>query len=160
DTDAYWFGHGGLRAVLPATSCRAWESQASAQHKATQLTRSLQSSRWPWVLGMAMGAAEDDGRDRQPATPGQQYQALLKEYNDAFQEYAKAFRAAQTPQDRQKVVREKYPRPDRYASKALELVEKNPKEPFAEEALIWVVTNEYRLWRFHPWYEHQPRYEQ
>jgi hypothetical protein len=40
------------------------------------------------------------------------------------------------------------------------LVEKNPKAPFAEEALIWVVTNEYRLWRFHPWYEHQPRYEQ
>ena len=112
------------------------------------------------VLGMSVVAAEDKGPDKQPATPEQQYQALLKEYNNAFQEYAKAFRAAETPQDRQKVVREKYPGPDQYASKVLELVEKNPKARFAEEALIWVMTNEYRLWRFHPWYEHQPRYEQ
>ena len=112
------------------------------------------------MLGMSVVAVEGEDQDKQPATPGQQYQALLKEYNDAFQEYAKAFREAETPQDRQKVVREKYPRPDRYAAQVLELVEKNPKAPIAEEALIWIVTNEYRLWRFHPWYEHQPRYEQ
>src|SRR5205807_3553202 len=86
--------------------------------------------------------------------------AQLKEYNDAFQEYAKAFREAKTPQDRQKVIQEKYPRPDKYASKVLELAEKNPKAPFAEEALIWILTNEYQLWRFRPWYEHQARYEQ
>ncbi len=112
------------------------------------------------VLGMSVGAAEDEGQDKQPATPEQQYEALLKQYNEAFQEYAKAFRAAETPQDRQKVVQEKYPRPDKYASKVLELAEKNPKAPFAEDALIWIVTNEYRLWRFNPWYEHQTRYEQ
>src|SRR6184192_3618141 len=95
------------------------------------------------VLGMSVVGAQDEGQDQQPATPEQQYQALLKEYNQAFQEYANAFRAAQTPQDRQKVVQEKYPRPDQYASKVLELVEKNPTDPFAEEALIWIVTNEY-----------------
>ncbi len=112
------------------------------------------------VLGMSVVVVEDEGQDQPPATPEQQYQALLKEYNDAFQEYAKAFREAKTPQDRQKVVQEKYPRPNKCASRLLELVEKHPKEPFAEEALIWIVTNEDRLWRFHPWYEHQPRYEQ
>src|SRR5437660_403994 len=88
------------------------------------------------VLGMSVVAAEDEGQGKQPATPEQQYKALLKEYNDAFQEYAKAFRAAETPQGRQKVFQEKYPKPDKYASKVLGLVEKNPKEPFAEEALI------------------------
>src|SRR2546423_12916373 len=96
------------------------------------------------MLGMAVVAAEDGGQDKQPATPEQQYEALLKEYNDAFQEYAKAFREAKTPQDRQKVVQEKYPRPDKYASKVLELAQKNPKAPFAEDALIWIVTKEYR----------------
>jgi hypothetical protein len=112
------------------------------------------------VLGMSVGAVEDKVQDKQPATPEKQYKALLKEYNDAFQRYAKAYRVAQTPQDRQKVVQEKYPRADKYSSIVMKLVEKNPKAVFAEEALIWIVTNEYRLGRFHPWYEHKPRYEQ
>jgi len=112
------------------------------------------------VLGISVVAAEDKGQDRKPATPEQQYRELLKEYNNAFQVYARAFREAKTPQDRQKVIQEKYPRPDQYASKVLELVEKHPREPFAEEALIWIVTNEYQLWRFRPWYEHTARYEQ
>src|SRR5438552_2565114 len=111
------------------------------------------------VLGMAVVAAEDEGQGKQPTTPEQQYKALLKTYNDAFQEYAKAYREAKTPEEQQKVVQEKYPWPDKYASKFLELAEKNPKEPFAEEALIWIVTNEYQLLRFRPWYEHTARYE-
>jgi len=111
------------------------------------------------VLGMAGGAAEDEGQDKQAATPEQQYQALLKEYNDAFQEYAKAYREAKTPEEQQKVVQEKYPWPNKYASKFLELAEKHPKEPFAEDALIWIMTNEYQLLRFRPWYEHTARYE-
>src|SRR5947209_19872147 len=72
------------------------------------------------VLGMSVVAAEEEGQDKKPATPEQRYKALLKEYNDAFQEYAKAFRAAATPQDRRKVAQEMYPRPDKYASKVLE----------------------------------------
>ena len=108
------------------------------------------------LLSLSGARAADHPKDK----PEEQYKAQLKEYNDAFQEYAKAFREAKTPQDRQKVIQEKYPRPDKYASKVLELAEKNPKAPFAEEALIWILTNEYQLWRFRPWYEHQARYEQ
>ena len=52
------------------------------------------------VLGMAVVAAEGEVRDKQPATPEQRYEALLKEYNDAFQEYAKAYREAKTPEER------------------------------------------------------------
>ena len=111
------------------------------------------------LLGMSVAAA-DEGQDKQPATPEQQYQALLKEYNDAFEPYTKAFGEAKTPQDRQKVIEEKYPRPDKWAAKLLELAKNNPEEPFAEEALIWIVTSEYRLSRFTPWYEHMARYEQ
>jgi hypothetical protein len=110
------------------------------------------------LLGMAAVVAEDEGQDK-PGTAEQQYKALLTKYNDAFQEYAKAYRDAETPEKQQKVVQEKYPWPDKYASKFLELAERNPKEPFVEEALIWIMTNESDLLRFRPWYEHTARYE-
>jgi hypothetical protein len=61
------------------------------------------------VLVLGATAAEDESQDRQPATPEQQYQALLKQYNDAFQEYARAYREAKTPEEQQQVVQEKYP---------------------------------------------------
>src|SRR5262245_461926 len=111
------------------------------------------------VLGMAVVAAEAEGQDRQPATPQQQYQVLLKEYNDAFREYAKAYGEANTPEEQQTVVQTKYPWPDKYASKFLALAEKHPGGQVAEAALIWILTNEYQLLRFRPWYEHSARYE-
>jgi hypothetical protein len=111
------------------------------------------------VLGISVVSATDEGQSKQPATPEQQYKALLKQYDDAFQDYAKAYREAKTPGDQQNVVQEKYPWPGKYASKFLELAEKNPKAPCAEEALIWIMTNEYPLLRFRPWYEHTARYE-
>jgi hypothetical protein len=111
------------------------------------------------VLGMALVPAGAEGQDRQPATPQQQYQALLKEYNDAFREYAKAYGEAKTPEEQQKVVQRKYPWPDKYASKFLALAEQHPRGPVAEAALIWILTNEYQLLRFRPWYEHSARYE-
>jgi hypothetical protein len=112
------------------------------------------------LLGTTLVVAEDRGQDRPTSTPEQQYKALLKEYNDAYQDYSRAFREAATPQDRQKIVHEKYPKPDKYAAKILRLAEKHPKAPFAEEALIWILSSEYQSWRFRPWYEHQARYEQ
>ena len=111
------------------------------------------------VLGMAGAEAEAEGQDRQPATPEQQHQALLKEYNDAFQAYAKAYGEAKTPEEQQAVVQNKYPWPGRYASKFLALAEQHPKGPVAEAALVWIMTNEYQLLQFRPWYEHTARYE-
>src|SRR5262249_166033 len=112
------------------------------------------------VFGIPVVTAAHEGQAKQTARPEQQYRTLLKEYNDALQEYRKAFREAKTPQDRPKVVEEKYPRPDKYALIILEVAEKHPNEPFVEEALIWILTSEQELWRFRPWYEHQARYEQ
>jgi hypothetical protein len=111
------------------------------------------------VLGMAVVATKAEGPDRQPATPEQQYQVLLKEYDDAFQAYAKAYGEAKTPEEQQAVVQNKYPWPGRYASKFLALAQRHPKGPVAEAALVWVMTNEYQLLRFRPWYDHTARYE-
>jgi len=92
------------------------------------------------LLALPGARAADDPKDKSDK-PEEQYKALLKEFNDALQEFSKAAREAKTQQARQKVFQEKYPRTDKYATKFLELAEKNPKAPFAEDALIWVVTN-------------------
>src|SRR5262249_50546083 len=111
------------------------------------------------ILVLALGILKlADGQEQTP--PEQQYQALLKEYNDAFERYTKAFREAKTPEDRAKAVQDKYPPPEKWAAKILALAESNAKAPFAEEALIWLITNEYELSRFRPWHEHTARYEQ
>ena len=79
------------------------------------------------------------------ATSEQKYQTLLKQYDDAFEDYARAFRVAELPQERERLIREKYPRPDMWAGKFLELARSNPKAPWAEDALIWIMTSEARL---------------
>jgi hypothetical protein len=74
-------------------------------------------------------------------TPAQQYQALLGEYNKAMEEFEKEYREAKTPQDKQKVFREKYPQPGKFIPRFLELAEKNSKDPAAVDALVWILSN-------------------
>jgi hypothetical protein len=68
-------------------------------------------------------------------------QALEKEYQTAQKEFQKAYKEGKTPADKQKAVQEKYPQPDKFAARFLELAEKNPKDPVAVDALVWVVSN-------------------
>jgi hypothetical protein len=98
------------------------------------------------VLWLALPAfsgdkAKDKATDKdKPATPTDQFKALNKEFNDALQAFQKAFAEAKTD-DEQRIVREKYPQPDKYAPKFLALAEENPKDAVALDALIWVVTH-------------------
>jgi hypothetical protein len=74
-------------------------------------------------------------------TPAQQYQALDKEFRKAMmEEYPKALAKAKTSEERQKVIQEKFPWPEQFAPRFLELAEKNPTDPAAVDALIWIVT--------------------
>jgi hypothetical protein len=93
------------------------------------------------VLVLAVPAlwAEGDSKDK-PATPAQQYQALVKEYNDAEQAFEKQYRQAKTDEERHKL-EEKAPRGDTLAPKFLALAEKNPKDAVAVDALVWIVQN-------------------
>jgi len=79
------------------------------------------------VLGLSVAAAEDARQGTQPAAPEQQYQALRKEYNNAFEEYATAFREAKLPEDRQKAIQEKYPQPGKWAAKFPGVGRKEPQ---------------------------------
>jgi AhpC/TSA family protein len=84
---------------------------------------------------VAIGVAAQD-QDK-PATPAEQYQALLKEFQGAAATYFQSTNETV----RQAMVA----RADKATVRLLELVEKNPKEPFALEALTQVVTQEYWL---------------
>jgi hypothetical protein len=81
-------------------------------------------------------------RDKaEPPTPEQRYQALIKEYEKARSEFQKAYQEAKKPEDKQKVFQEKYPQPDKFVPKFLELAEKNVKDPAAVDALVWIITH-------------------
>jgi hypothetical protein len=100
-----------------------------------------------FVLLLAWPALADDdkpkdkGKDKQ--TPAEQVKAIIKEYQDARSDFSKAYQEAKTEEERQKIIKEKYPQPDKFAPRLLAVAEKNPKDPGALDALIWVVTNIY-----------------
>jgi len=81
------------------------------------------------VLGLSVAAAEE-GQDN-PATPAEQYKALLKEYHDARADLAKA----KSDEERTKAIEQR----DRLPPRFLELAEKNPKDPIMVDALFDMV---------------------
>ena len=94
------------------------------------------------VLALAVPAlgAEEPPKE-QPAAPAEQYQALVKVYQDAMQTSSKALGKAKTYEERLKVFDEVYPKPEKLAPRFLELAEKYPQDPVAFDALTWIVVN-------------------
>jgi hypothetical protein len=80
-----------------------------------------------------------DEKKHEPQSPRQQYEAVMKKYRQALQLYDKAKQAAKTEEDRSKVIKEKRPEPNKYAGQMLEIAEKNPNDPVAVDACLWVV---------------------
>ncbi|HZU36961.1 MAG TPA: hypothetical protein VFA18_13665, partial [Gemmataceae bacterium] len=74
-----------------------------------------------------------------PDTPAGKYQVLLKEYSEAQQKFFKEYQEAKTQAEKQKVLQERRPDVNQFAAKFMELAEKNPKDPAALDALLWVV---------------------
>src|SRR5438132_10529991 len=90
--------------------------------------------------------AEDPPKDKpkeekKPTTPAEQYKALVQEFTKAQQDFFKEYGTLKTDEERRKLVQEKYPQPAKFAPKMMELAEKNPKDPAAIDALVWVVTS-------------------
>jgi hypothetical protein len=84
----------------------------------------------------SVAAAQPESQDK-PAAPAQQYQALLKEFDDA----AHTFWQVTTDEERNKSVA----RVEKLPWRLLDLAQNNPKDPIALDALIQVVTQEYWL---------------
>src|SRR2546427_3573398 len=101
-----------------------------AQRKAIVL-HPLSVSPLVLVLGLSVAAAQDEGQVKS-ATPAEQYQTLLKEYQEAAQDSWKA----NTGEERKKIVA----RVDKLPLRFLELAEGDPKGPIALDALTQVVS--------------------
>jgi hypothetical protein len=94
------------------------------------------------VLALAVPALASAGSPKEkPATPAEQYQALVKVYQDAMQTYSEALGKAKTYEERLKVFDEVYPKPEKLAPRFLELAEKYSQDPVAFDALTWIVVN-------------------
>src|SRR6516162_6707613 len=101
-------------------------------------------SRIAWrlmVLALAVSALAAGQTKEKPAAPAEQYQALVKVYQDSLQTYSEALGKAKTYEERLKVFDEVYPKPEKLAPRFLELAEKYPQDPVAFDALTWIVVN-------------------
>jgi hypothetical protein len=85
------------------------------------------------LLGLSVAGAGDEHKDK-PATPAEQYQSLLKEFNDA----ARGLWTATTDEER----KQSAARVEKITPRLLELAEKNPYDPIALDALVQVVLQE------------------
>ena len=86
------------------------------------------------VLVLPALAAEDKSTSKS-ASPAEQYQTLVKEFQDARQAFFKEYSAAKNDQERQKLVSDKLPQPAKWAPKFMALAEKYPDDPAAIDAL-------------------------
>jgi hypothetical protein len=101
-----------------------------------------------WVVALlallpAAGArgSPDDKDKQKAATPAERYQAIVKEYQKAQQDFSKHYQSAKTDDERQKAFEEYYPKPQKYTGRLLQLAEDNVKDPVAVDAAMWVVIN-------------------
>ena len=96
-----------------------------------------------WGAGLLLAAvpafaAPDDKPDDK--SPADQVKAVVADYQKAEQDFYDKLRAAQTPEEQEKLA-DKRPKPEPVAARLLELAEKNPKDPgVMPEALVQVVT--------------------
>jgi hypothetical protein len=89
------------------------------------------------VLTLSVAAAQDKGGDKSD-TPAEQYQALLKEFNEAARV---AYLEAKSDDERNEAIA----RIDKLSPRFLELAATNPKDPIALDALVQVVNLEMYL---------------
>jgi hypothetical protein len=71
-------------------------------------------------------------------TPGGQYRALSREYDEAREGYERALREAKSDEGRQRVFARSHAGPEHYTHLFLMLARLHPKDPAARDALIWI----------------------
>jgi hypothetical protein len=94
------------------------------------------------LLSPQLRAADDPKTDKD-ASPQKQLEALVqkfdKEMEKAIPEARKAYEAAKTAEEKQKVLENFRKKPHAYAARFLDLARKYPKDQAAVDALAWIV---------------------
>ncbi len=81
-----------------------------------------------------------DSQTQPDKSAKEQYNAVVQEYQKAQDEFFKLLREAKTDEEQQKAI-ENRPNTDQFATRMLEIAQKNPKDAVAVDALVWVVRN-------------------
>jgi thiol-disulfide isomerase/thioredoxin len=76
-----------------------------------------------------------------PSAAAKQFEALKQDYQQQLDAFQKVFDQGKTEADRDRLWRERFPPPEAFYARFIALAEKNPKDPAAVDALIWVATN-------------------
>jgi hypothetical protein len=109
----------------------------------------MKLARWPGLLALLLLAPAawtfDDAKDKpkpadKPGTPAEQFQALTKEWDTTLADLQKQFRAAKTDEEKQKIREKGQELMKKLPERAIDLAEKNAKDPVAIDALTWVLT--------------------
>lgn len=89
--------------------------------------------------GWLAAQAEDRPKKNESTSAlSKRYEALVKEFQTAREEYFKASSAAKTDAEREKL---RYPQPGSYAKRFLELAQEDLRDSAALDALVWISTN-------------------
>jgi AhpC/TSA family len=83
----------------------------------------------------------DKPKAAKPATPAEQYRALVKEYEMAMKEQRTTVGAAKTPDERTRARRELDSQRGKYAEKFLTFADSHIGESAAVDALLWLIQN-------------------
>ncbi len=78
----------------------------------------------------------DEKKADKPKTPAERYTGILKEFQTEQQAFFKAYQAAKSDEERQKL---KFPEARVYAKRLLDLAKDNPQDAAAVDALVWVI---------------------
>lgn len=91
-------------------------------------------------LGLALLALAPlaSGAQESVQDPAAELEALIERYQEARAEFMKAYRAAETPEDREAALA-KRPRSEDYVGKCLELAQATPGSPTAATGFLWVL---------------------
>jgi hypothetical protein len=91
------------------------------------------------IPGAVARAADGAAQAASKASGGETFAQISREMTDAQQAFMEVYRAAKDDAERQKLVEEKYPRPEKYVGRFVAFAEQNPDDPAAIDALTRVV---------------------
>jgi hypothetical protein len=89
-------------------------------------------------LALLTGPAVSAEKGTPASAAKQEYDKLVQEYNDTHEHFRNAYADAKTEAEKQKL---KYPSPEQFTRRFLDLAEKHPHDPAAVDSLVWIAQN-------------------
>lgn len=91
-------------------------------------------------MSSAVGADDDSAQAKGQKSAEQEFAAIKRERDEAMRAYSVAYGKAKTAAEKNRVARDKYPKPAQYIERFMKLAKDHPKSSAAADALAEVVT--------------------